>query len=93
MHGRSRESWRREQLPTPVFGPGEFQGQRSLAGYSPWGHKELGMTEQLSFSRSWQFLINYHHHNYYDGILLSRIFYLEEYKGLLALVILGKQER
>ena len=27
----------RERLPTPVFWPGEFQGQRSLAGYSPWG--------------------------------------------------------
>ena len=33
--------------PTPVFLPGEFHGQRSLAGYSPWGHKELDMTEQL----------------------------------------------
>ena len=31
--------WRREWLPTPVFLPGEFQGQRSLAGYRPWGHK------------------------------------------------------
>ena len=31
--------WRREQLPTPVFWPGEFYGQRILAGYSPWGHK------------------------------------------------------
>ena len=30
---------------TPVFLPGEFHGQRSLAGYSPWGHKELDMTE------------------------------------------------
>ena len=28
--------WRREQLPTPVFWPGEFQGQRRLAGYSLW---------------------------------------------------------
>ena len=27
---------------------GKFQGQWSLAGYSPWGHKELDMTEQLS---------------------------------------------
>ena len=27
--------WRREWLPTPVFLPGEFHGQRSLAGYSP----------------------------------------------------------
>ena len=28
--------------------PGEFHGQRSLVGYSPWGHKELDMTEWLS---------------------------------------------
>ena len=27
---------------------GEFHGQRSLAGYSPWGHKESDMTERLS---------------------------------------------
>ena len=31
--------WRREWLPIPVFLPGEFHGQRSLAGYSPWGHR------------------------------------------------------
>ena len=31
--------WRREWLPTPVFSPGESHGQRSLAGYSPWGRK------------------------------------------------------
>ena len=35
----------RERLPTPVFLPGEFHGQRSLAGCSPWGHKESDMTE------------------------------------------------
>jgi len=28
--------WRREWQPTPVFLPGEFHGQRSWAGYSPW---------------------------------------------------------
>ena len=28
-----------------------LHGQRSLAGYSPWGHKELNMTEQLSTYR------------------------------------------
>ena len=27
-----------------VFLPGEFHGQRSLVGYSPWGHKESDMT-------------------------------------------------
>ena len=30
---------------TPVFLPGEFQGQRSLAGYDPWGRKESDVTE------------------------------------------------
>ena len=32
----------------PVFLPGEFHGQRSLVGYSPWGCKELDTTEQLT---------------------------------------------
>ena len=31
--------WRRKWQPTPVFLPGESHGQRSLAGYSPWGRK------------------------------------------------------
>ena len=29
----------------PVFLPGESHGQKSLVGYSPWGHKELDTTE------------------------------------------------
>ena len=33
-------SWRRKWQPTPVFLSGKSHGQRSLAGYSPWGHKE-----------------------------------------------------
>ena len=37
--------WRRAWQPTLVFLPGESHGQRSLAGYSPWGHKELDTTE------------------------------------------------
>ena len=44
--------WRRERLPTPVFWPGEFHGQRSLAVYSPWGRKASDTTEQLSLSIS-----------------------------------------
>ena len=39
--------WRREWLPTPVFLPGEFHGQRSLVGYNLWGCKELDTTERL----------------------------------------------
>ena len=37
--------WRRKWQPTPVFLKGETHGQRNLAGYGPWGHKELDMTE------------------------------------------------
>ena len=37
--------WRRAWRPTPVFLPGESHGQRRLAGYSPWGCKQLDMTE------------------------------------------------
>ena len=37
--------WRREWQPTPVFLPGRFHGQRSLAGYSPWDRKESNTTE------------------------------------------------
>ena len=39
---------RRKWHPAPVFLPGEFHGQRRLVGYSPWGHKELDMTERLN---------------------------------------------
>ena len=39
---------RREWLPTSVFLPGEFQGQRSLVGYNSWSCKESDMTEQLT---------------------------------------------
>ena len=44
--------WRRAWQPTPLFLPGESQGQRSLAGCSSWGHKELDMTERLRFPLS-----------------------------------------
>ena len=38
-------AWRREQLSTPVFWPGEFHGQRSQAVYSPWGLKETRLSD------------------------------------------------
>ena len=49
--------WRRERLPTPVFWPGEFLGL-----YSPWGCKELDMTEWLSFS------LHFHIYIYYSAM-------------------------
>ena len=41
-------SWRRKWQPTLIFLPGKSHGQRSLAGYSPWGHKESDTTELLN---------------------------------------------
>ena len=48
--------WRRTWLPTPVFLPGKVRGQRSLAGYRPWGHKELDTTK-LSHARVSTYII------------------------------------
>ena len=49
-----------EWQPTPIFLPRKFQGQRSLVGYSSWGHRELNTTEQLIFYffpiHGWKFL-------------------------------------
>ena len=47
--------WRRKRQPTPVLFPGKSHGQRSLAGYSPWSHKELDTTEQLNTQITWKF--------------------------------------
>ena len=41
--------WKRAWLPTPVFLPGKSRGQRSLAGCSLWGCKELDTTETNTF--------------------------------------------
>ena len=44
-----KEQWQPTSVffftPSPVFLSGESHGQRSLTGYSPWGLKELDMTE------------------------------------------------
>ena len=34
--------WRREWQSTPEILPGKSHGQRSLAGYNPWGCKRIG---------------------------------------------------
>ena len=44
--------WRRKWLPTPVFLPGEFHRQRSLASYSSWSHKESFTTEWLTHTHT-----------------------------------------
>ena len=42
--------WRRAWPPTPVFLPGDFHGHRSLAGHSPYCHKELDTTEMTEYA-------------------------------------------
>ena len=59
--------WRRKWQPTPVFLPENFQGQRSLAGYSPWDHKESDTNKQeydlmlprIQLQRGLKFLLNH----------------------------------
>ena len=55
-----KTAWRRAWQPTPVFLPGESHGQRSLAGYRPWGHKRW---TQLST----------HAHIYYTDLLSKQL--------------------
>ena len=43
------DPWKRKWQPTPEFLPRKFHGRRSLVGYSPWGHKELGTIDQPHF--------------------------------------------
>ena len=52
--------------PTPVFLPGEFHWQRSLAGYSPWGRQQLDTTEAIQ-----------HTHTHTSSLMLCHIHYHE----------------
>ena len=50
LQGHKGFHWRRKWQPTPVFLPGKSHGQRSLAGYSPWGYKKLDVNEHTHWS-------------------------------------------
>ena len=60
--GLGKIPWRRVWLPAPVLLPGEFHGERSLAGYSPWGRR---------VGRSWAALTRMQWDNDYSLILLQ----------------------
>ena len=57
--------WRRKWQPTPVLLPGESHGQRSLAGYSPWGHKSR---TRLKLFSGWYLQL------YISAFLLANLF-------------------
>ena len=47
--GWEKTPWRGKWLPTPVFLPGKYPGQRSLVGCCLCGRKQLHVTEQLTY--------------------------------------------
>ena len=60
--GFGKSPGRKKQQPNPVFLPGKSHGQRSLAGYSPQGHKQSDMAEHTctvplitAFAASYEF--------------------------------------
>ena len=48
--GQEEPLEKRRATHSPVFLPAEFHGQRSLAGYSPWGCKDSDTTKRLTLS-------------------------------------------
>ena len=50
--------WRRKWQPTPVFLPGESQGQRSLVGCRLWDHTELDTTEATQQQQQEYYICN-----------------------------------
>ena len=59
---------RRERQPTPVFLSGDFHGQKSLVGYSPWGSRETNTTELLTHTHTYT-----HTHTHMLSILLLEL--------------------
>ena len=49
-----KSPWKRACQPTPVFLQGKSHRQRSLKGYSPWGHKESDTTEHRAYATCMQ---------------------------------------
>ena len=62
--------WRRKWQPTPVLLPGECHGQRSLEGYSPWGHEGSDTTEHKARAHTHEM----HFHRLQDLLLKWQYF-------------------
>jgi len=76
-------SWRRKWKPTLVFLPEKSHGQRSLAGYSPKGHKESDMSDWTCMHARAHTHTHTHTHTY-NATLLShlkrmKIFHLQQH--------------
>ena len=85
---------------TPVFMPGEFHGQRSIVGYSPWGCRGSDTTERLTLSL-WIYIIvlynprlvgsKYGRVDMESWLKLQVCFWLHEESALLAPMLLKDQ--
>ena len=62
--------------PTSAFLPGKSRGQRSLAGYSPWGHKRVGSNLATSHTNT----CFYYENSYTFSIIISK------YQGAACLI-------
>ena len=82
ISGWGKIPWNKKWQPTPVLLPGEFHGQRSLVGYSPWGYRirhnwatEHTHTPTLIYNPYSQIKMNIYiyglHHTTYILILFS----------------------
>ena len=71
--------WRWAWQPTPVFLPGESHGQRSLAGYSPWGRKKSDATEVTWHTCTYTYWRNKWEKN--EHIYISHIFNYREHNS------------
>ena len=86
--------WRREWLPTPIFLPGKPDRQRRLAGYSPWGYKDLKDWTTRSSSTAKRFracilMVEIATFNWYNSykILVYKIFFRRQWSWFLPLNI------
>ena len=77
--GSGRSPGQRNDNPTPVFLPEGFHKQRTLLGYSPWGHKQMDTTEQLppSITIFWYFLMTF----FLFRILFACFIYLTRFRS------------
>ena len=56
IHGPERFPGEGNGNPTPIFLPGKSHGQKSLAGYSPWGRKRVGHNLAIKQQQHLQYL-------------------------------------
>ena len=59
------DPWEKKMATHSSMLPGKSQGQKSMLGYSPWGHKELDMTQGLKHNKFYTLLLSFKNTNKY----------------------------